>query len=198
MLTRSPMRRAAALVAVMVLALAGCSGWSGAGDSDGDDLGYVDSKSQLIKRVAVNDREGALDLSGTTLEGAKLSLADYQGKIVVLNHWASWCNPCRGEAPALQKLAVELGPQGVEFLGINTGEASADNARGFERKLGVTYPTLFDPSGGLDQPFDGPLTLVGRPATFVVDRQGRVAAYIKGAVDEELLREMINPLLGEG
>ncbi len=192
------MRRAAALVVVLVLALAGCSGWSGADDSGGDELGYVESKAQLIKRVAADEREAPLDLSGTTLAGGPLSLADYQGKIVVLNHWASWCSPCRGEAPALQKLSVELGPQGVAFLGVNTGDPSAENARAFERKFGLTYPTLFDPSAKLDQQFDGPLTPTGLPATYVVDRQGRVAAYLKGAVDEELVRAMVNPLLGEG
>ncbi len=192
------MRRAAALVAVIVLALSGCSGWSGADNSDSDDLGYVEAKDKLIQRVAAAERSPAPDLSGTTLDDAKLSLADYRGKIVLLNLWASWCSPCRGEAPVLQKLSTELGPQGVQFLGINTNESSAENARAFERKFGVTYPSLHDGSGALADRFDGPLTPPGLPATYVVDRQGRIAAYLKGPVDEELLRSMINPLLGEG
>lgn len=198
MLTRSPLRRTAAAAVVAVIALAGCSTGNDTKNSAGEQAGYVEAKDKLIKRVAAGDRDAAPELAGKSLEDRDLSLADFKGKVVVLNVWASWCNPCRGEAPALQKLSAELGPQGVQFLGINSKDASKDNARNFERKFGITYPSLTDASGSMMLKFRGPLAPTGLPATYVVDRQGRIAAYLKGPVDEELLRSMITPVLGEG
>src|SRR5688500_4451208 len=103
MLTRRPLRRAAALAAVAVFALAGCGSDGGGKSANSDQQGYVEGKG--IKQVAQGDRKAAPEVSGKTLDGQPVSLADFKGKVVVLNVWGSWCAPCRGEAPFLAQVA---------------------------------------------------------------------------------------------
>lgn len=74
-------------------------------------------------------------------------MADFKGKVVVLNVWGSWCAPCRAEAPHFAKVAKELKPEGVEFVGINTRDPQKDKALLFEEEFGITYPSLHDPIG---------------------------------------------------
>jgi thiol-disulfide isomerase/thioredoxin len=195
MLTSRLARRTAALAVVAVTALAGCSTGSGTKSQSGDQQGYVEGKANGVKHVAVGSRDNAPSISGKGVDGVDLTLADYKGKVVVINIWGSWCGPCRGEAPTLQKVSQDLAPQGVQFLGINSRDASTDNAKAFERKFGVTYPSISDPEGSMVLKFRGPLYPSGLPATYVVDRDGKIASYFKGQVDEDTLRGMINPVL---
>jgi thiol-disulfide isomerase/thioredoxin len=117
----------------------------------------------------------------------------------VLNIWGSWCAPCRAEAPNLVKVAEETADQGVQFLGINTRDNVADNARAFERTFGVEYPSLFDPYGRLILEFPaGSLNPQAIPTTLIIDRDGDIAVRALKPLTEGELRDALEPVMAEG
>ncbi|MET3961389.1 thiol-disulfide isomerase/thioredoxin [Marmoricola sp. OAE513] len=172
-------RRRTALGALLLslLVAAGC----GSDLRSSGDKGYVDG-SGVITQLDAGDRKKPGNVSGETLEGDQVQLADYRGKVVVINVWGSWCPPCRSEVDDLVKAANELMPQGVVFLGINTRDLSKDNALAFERERKVPYPSIFDPGGKNLLKFRGTLTPASIPSTVIIDAEGRVAASVLGEV----------------
>ena len=167
------------LVVVLLATSAGLSACS-SGPSTGD-KGYVDGAG-LITRLPVAERERVEAVDGTTLEGNRLDLSSYAGKVVVLNVWGSWCGPCREEAPGLAAAARALAADDVVFVGVNTKDSSTDNALAFQRRFDVPYPSLYDPSGRTLLAFRDTLPPNAIPSTLVIDRQGRVAASILGKI----------------
>jgi thiol-disulfide isomerase/thioredoxin len=165
-----------AWLAAVVLSASGCSNVSGTGDK-----GYIDGEG-VITVLPADDRKKPGEVSGETLDGEQLSLASYAGKVVVVNVWGAWCPPCRAEADDMVAAANELAPQGVVFVGINSRDASQDNARAFERTYDVPYPSIYDPSGRNLLAFRGTLTPNSIPSTVIIDKDGRVAASVLGAV----------------
>ena len=120
-------------------------------------------------------------LSGTKVGGGPIDLASYRGKVVLLNVWGSWCAPCRQEAPYLQAAWDQTRTLGdVQFIGLNTRDDAAGAAEAFERRFGITYPSLRDNDGSLQLVFRSTLPPKAIPSTIVLDRQGRVAARIIG------------------
>ena len=109
----------------------------------------------------------AFELSRLEASGGKLSLADLEGKPVIVNFWASWCIPCKDEAPALQKTYEKYRAQGLTVLGIDAQDFRQD-ARRFTKRFGVTYPVVYDGSGSTL----GKWGVTGFPETFFVDRSG--------------------------
>jgi cytochrome c biogenesis protein CcmG, thiol:disulfide interchange protein DsbE len=99
-----------------------------------------------------------------------VSLASFRGKTVVLNFFASWCRPCKREAPDLESLWRQYRSDGVLVLGVDSGDARGD-ARRFLGAHGVTYPIVSDPGEKLAQ---GPYALPGLPVTYVINRAGRI------------------------
>jgi thiol-disulfide isomerase/thioredoxin len=182
-MSRRPATVAAAVACV--LALTACSGESATADGPTTpQLKIVDAGENGL--IAVGDRPPAPALAGTTLEGEPLDVADYRGQVVVLNFWASWCPPCRAEAPNLIEVAETTRDSGVQFLGVNVKNAR-DEALAFERKQGVPYPSLHDQPGVLLTRFR---TLVPQvpPTTLLLDREGRIAGrFIGGVTTRELL-----------
>ena len=119
------------------------------------------------------------------------TLADYRGQVVVLNFWASWCEPCRAEAPLLERWhrRASRGGHGT-VLGVDIQDVDSD-ALDFIDEFGLTYPMLRDGPGDSREDFG----ILGLPETFVIDRQGRVAAVRRGPVDEVFMRRTVAPLL---
>jgi cytochrome c biogenesis protein CcmG/thiol:disulfide interchange protein DsbE len=123
----------------------------------------------------------AFELSRLDPADGKLSLADLKGKPVIVNFWASWCIPCKDEAPALQKTYEKYRAQGLTVLGIDAQDFRGD-AKRFAKRYGVTYPVVYDGSGSTL----GKWGVTGFPETFFVDRSGRlVGERIQGGIDTE-------------
>lgn len=185
----------AAGAAAAALLVSACT--SGGTSGGGGNTNFVAGKDG-ISTVAQDKRVAAPELSGETLEGEQLDVADYKGKVVVLNVWGSWCNPCRAEAKYFAKVAEDYADKGVQFVGINTRDGSTTAALAFEKDFGIPYPSLYDPTGKLMLRFEkGTLNPQAIPSTLVLDRDGRVAARSLTALDETRLLKMLEPVVAE-
>lgn len=190
---RAALTAAGAAVAALLVSSCTSSGTSGGGG----DTNFVMGEDG-IATVEKGERTAAPDLSGKTVDGGQLAVSSFKGKVVVLNVWGSWCAPCRAEAPSFEKVYTDLKGKGVQFVGINTRDNERDNAVRFEEQQGVTYPSLYDPTGKLMLRFEkGTLNPQAIPSTLVIDREGKVAARSLAALSEERLRSMIDPVLAE-
>jgi len=178
-----------AAVAV-ALTLTGCSADLAEGDQ-----GFVAGDGSVTV-LAAGERQPAPSIVGETLDGGTFTLADHLGQVVVLNVWASWCAPCRAEAPILEEVWQDTEPLGVQFVGLDTRDSDAA-ARAFVDRFGITYPNVIDRDGRLQLRFGDSLPPQAIPSTVVVDRQGRVAARALGKVSAATLRTMILPLVEE-
>ncbi|MBV7696892.1 TlpA disulfide reductase family protein [Streptomyces sp. TRM70350] len=182
-----------AAIAALLLSACGSGGTSGGGG----DTNFV-AGADGIDTVEKGRRTAAPDLSGKTIDGKQLDVADYKGKVVVLNVWGSWCGPCRAEAKNLETVYQDTKGQGVQFVGINTRDTSTGPALAFEKEFGVTYPSLYDPTGKLMLRFEkGTLNPQAIPSTLVIDRDGKIAARTLQPLSEEKVREMLDPVLAE-
>jgi peroxiredoxin len=128
--------------------------------------------SQTIVGAAAPDFE-LLDSTGQAVR-----LSDYQGNVVVVNFWASWCPPCREEMPALQTIAAKYADQGLVVLGINTTYAdSREDTLQFVNELGLTFPILFDETGEVTEKAYG---IFGLPVTFWIKPDGSIVSIKVG------------------
>ena len=131
-------------------------------------------------------------LDSGTASGETARLADWRGDWVLVNFWASWCGPCRDEAPALEELHRGLGAEAdFTVVGINLDD-NTDDAGAFVREYGLTYPQLRDGDGRERRDAYG---MTGFPESFLVDPEGRIALIRRGPVDEEWLTENVVPLV---
>lgn len=128
-------------------------------------------------------------------DGNAVHLSDYIGKPVVLNFWASWCGPCRGEMPDFQKLYLEYGEE-VQFLLINLTDGSREtvgSASDFIASQGYTFPVFFDKNSSASNVYG----VRSIPVTYFIDAQGNLVAQATGAISEETLRQGIGMITGE-
>lgn len=141
--------------------------------------------------------EGAApDFALPTLDGGTFRLSEQRGKVVVLNFWASWCAPCREEAPALERMWREYSaryPDRIVFFGVSHADAPSDS-QGFIDRYAITYPNAADTRGEVT----GRLyRITGVPETFVIDADGQVVRFFFAAVTEAQLRPVLDGLLTE-
>ena len=191
-MTRSA--RLAALALAGLLALTACGdGTTTIADPTSPQLKTLDAGQDGL--IAGPDRQPLPALAGPTLEGGRLDVAAYRGQVVVLNFWASWCPPCRAETPVLLDVAAKTKALGVQFIGVNVKNDKSD-ALAFERKQGVTYPSLYDQPGELLLRFRK-IVPQQPPTTLIVDRQGRIAAAFFGAVRISDLLEPVQQIAAE-
>ncbi|MFD8691912.1 TlpA family protein disulfide reductase [Streptomyces sp. NPDC059651] len=186
---------APAAAVALALTLSACS--SDGQTGGGGDTNFVTGTGG-IATAPKGERADAPKLDGETLDGKKLDLADYKGKIIVLNAWGSWCAPCRLESKYFTKVAKETEGQGVQFVGVNTRDAERAQAISFEKDFGVTYPSFYDRTGKLLLRFPkGTFKLQSIPSTVVIDRDGKLAARFVGPLDDTNLHKMLDPLIAE-
>lgn len=129
------------------------------------------------KHTPVRADSEAPDYATTTLAGEPITLAGFEGKVVVLNVWATWCPPCRFEMPSLQRLQDELGDEGLEVVAVSVDlEHAEDMVRDFAAEYALDFTIALDPDGRVERLFG----VSGLPTTFVIDRQGVLREKIMG------------------
>lgn len=139
--------------------------------------------------LAVLDRP-APDFSLTHFRtGETIRLSDLRGQIVVLNFWASWCPPCRQEAPTFERIWQQYQDRGVVFVGVNIWDTDEDATR-FLQEFGITYPNGPDPNGEIAIEYG----LTGIPETYFITRDGMIAQKAIGIVPEEMFYNVLETL----
>ena len=155
----------------------------------------VDPSQVGVERFEPGERVPLPPVAGNTLAGAPLDLADLRGNVVVLNSWASWCGPCLIEMPILIDAADRYRERGVRVVGLNALDEEA-NATAFVQDLGITFDSIRDADGVIlaSLPDVPPRAL---PNTLIIDPRGDIAARIIGLIDEPMLTEILDEILGE-
>jgi cytochrome c biogenesis protein CcmG, thiol:disulfide interchange protein DsbE len=160
--------RAALLWTPLAMALAACGGGGDAGADGG-------SRFSPLRTGSPAPAYAAVDMAGDSVR-----LSDFDGDVVLLNLWATWCHPCREEMPALQALHEAFGDQGLHVVGVSIdGRSSADMIPGFLEEVGVTFRILRDPEERVVRSF----TTMGVPETFLIGRDGTLLHRWVGAFD---------------
>ncbi|MGH2722815.1 MAG: TlpA family protein disulfide reductase [Actinomycetota bacterium] len=177
------MGRRSALVGVLVILLAVILG-----------AAFLLTRSAEQTPAAAPQGEPGPSSSFEMFDGSTATLADYRGRPVVVNFWASWCPPCVAEMPEFERVHQELGDQ-VAFLGINTQDVppagSPEAALRLVEQTGVSYDLAWDPDGELFQAFG----VFGMPSTFFVSPGGEIVGRHTGLLTADLLRREIERLL---
>lgn len=138
------------------------------------------------------DRKPAPDFSLQDADGRTVQLSDYRGKVVLLNFWATWCGPCKMEIPWFVEFERKHKDQGFAVVGISMDEDGWQAVKPFVSKLGINYRILLG-SDSIAQLYGGVDSL---PTTFVIDREGRIAAVHIGLVSKSSYERDINEILG--
>ncbi len=137
-------------------------------------------------------RAAAPDFTLALFDGGTLRLAELRGQaVVVVNFWASWCPPCRAEAPTLAKVSRAVRDRGVVFVGVDIQDTD-EGARAFLAEFGIDYPNGPDPAGQITTAYG----VAGIPTTVFVDREGRIARRWLGGLTEQQLLGFVEEIAG--
>jgi peroxiredoxin len=188
---RLPILVAALLAAV--LALGACTGKDAVDQTAGGQFRFVsgNGKGSLIKAA---DRKPAGNFTGDLLNGGKITLNQYRGKVVVINFWATWCGPCTTETPQFDSVYRSYKSKGVQFIGIDTKEASKDAPKAFVRDNDISYPIVWDEQGKTAVAL-GKIPARALPFTVLIDRKERVAAVYLTSLAPKDLEPVLNKLV---
>ncbi len=158
---------------------------------------YLANRAGLVKsRPAQSDIKGkdAPEFSLESLQGNTIRLSDYHGKAVLLNFWATWCQPCKIEMPWFEDLQRQYGPQGLQVVGIAMDDASKEDIAKFVKQMGVDYPILL----GKESVGDAYGGVQFLPSTFFIDRSGKITDHIFGLKSRSEIEDEIKQALGGG
>ena len=149
---------------------------------------------QLARQNATQPTSGrAPDFQLKLFDGGEIRLSDLRGRVVLVNFWASWCPPCRDEAPDLQALHEVYGDEGLTVLGVNILESSRQKALDFIDDFALTYPNGED----IGQYIAKLYRVEGPPETFLIDEEGNISRFILGAVRFDDMSASIMELLAD-
>ena len=158
---------------------------------------YLANRAGLVKsrgeRSDVNGK-AAPEFSLESLQGKTVRLSDYHGKAVLLNFWATWCQPCKIEMPWFEDLQKQYGPQGLQVVGIAMDDASKEDIAKFVKQMGVNYPILL----GKESVGDAYGGVQFLPSTFFIDREGKIVDHIFGLKSRSEIEDEIKQSLGGG
>lgn len=184
-------------VSSLALGLAGCAASNSNAATTGDTR-YVVNGAGVVTTYAVGHRKAAPEISGTDLDGKPLSLAEFNGKVIVLNFWASWCPPCRAEAPALQAVSTQTKSMGVQFVGVDIKENGPSDGKAFVANYGIDYPSFADQSAKIALQFrSSGVVPQTPPTTLVIDRTGHIAARGLGEMRVNQLKTLVEDVAKE-
>lgn len=174
------------------------SGQDSGSTADGAAVSETETEETETEETEIEETESedvpAPDFELVDQYGNTHTLADYEGKTIFLNFWATWCPPCRAEMPDIQKLYeeyAEAGDDSVAIVGIAApnyaGEESAEEIAAFLEENGYTYPVLMDEGGKLFMQYG----IYSYPTTFMIDKNGNVLGYASGQLTEDIMRDII-------
>jgi peroxiredoxin len=149
-----------------------------------------DGGSETVQ--GVNQGNRALDFALENLAGEEVSLSDYEGEVVVVNFWATWCPPCRAEIPDLEAAYQAFKGEGLVVLGVNVQDP-AQLVEPFVAEMGMTYPVVLDKTGRVLKDYRAP----GLPMSLIVDREGVIQARHVGYLSAEQLDNYLKKVLSE-
>ena len=135
----------------------------------------------------------AKDFSLTTLDGVNIDLAGLRGKVVMVDFWASWCAPCRYEAPDLAQVYLDYADRAVEFIGVDIWD-QRQGAIDHVNRYQITYPNGVDDKGTIAISYG----VRGIPEKFFIDQDGVIVKKFVGPVDADTLRRTLDELLAQG
>jgi peroxiredoxin len=148
------------------------------------------SSSDSRLAMPASQMEAAPDFTLKTLDGRTVSLGDYQGQVVLLNTWATWCPPCRAEMPDLEAYYRQHRGDGFVVLAVNSQE-SPDTVAAFLEEQDFTFPVLLDPDGLVIKDY----AVYGLPTSVFIDRDGMLRGVWSGQLSPARLKELVDPLL---
>jgi len=162
------------ILTVLIIALLAYTLWSGLSGK-----GNVQTPSQLVGKPAP---EFALK----SFSGEKVRLSDFRGKTLLVNFWASWCHPCREEAPALESAYMSLSGNDVEFIGINIMD-DRKSAEEYVKSFGGSFVNIYDPENRVHLEYG----VGGVPETFFVNPEGIITGKYRGPLTEKMIMNYI-------
>jgi len=151
---------------------------------------YVAGRRTAQKPKPTASGNFAPDFTVTDIDGRKLTLSDYKGKVVLLDFWATWCAPCREEIPHFVEMQAKYGPRGFQVIGISMDD-DAKPVREFYQQYKLNYPVAVG-DDKLAERFGG---MLGLPVNFIIDREGRIHAKYTGATDVAMFDQSVSELL---
>lgn len=157
----------------------------------GQDL--LGQEASSVAQSGEEQKQKALDATVYDLDGNAVKLSDFYGKPIVLNFWASWCPPCKEEMPAFEKLYQEKGGE-IQFLMVDMVDGSQETLEkgsSYVEEQGFTFPVYYDTD--MDMAYQYGVTSL--PTTLLIDSDGYIVGYQKGAISEEILRTAIEERL---
>ncbi len=135
--------------------------------------------------------QAAPEFALTSLDGETVKLSDYQGRVVIVDFWATWCPPCREEIPHFVELQQRYGDRGLTVIGISVDQGGPQVVRSFAQEQGINYPLVMA-DARVAGDYGG---IRGIPTTFVIDRQGRIVKKYVGYQDKSVFERDIEALL---
>ena len=159
-------------------------------------FGIQKTRHTSVQQIGAGKFQGkpAPDFSLTSLDGKTLKLSDYRGKAVLLNFWATWCEPCKIEMPWFVDLQKKYQAQGFTVLGVAMDDASPSDISDFAKKMGVNYPIVIGKEAVGNQ--YGGVTYM--PESYYIDRDGKIVERVIGLVSRSEIESNIQKAMAQG
>ncbi len=154
---------------------------------------FYQANNSKTAAVSVPTADALFKARITDLAGIRQPIAQWRGKVIVVNFWAAWCPPCRAEIPEFIALQQQYGAQGLQFVGIALDEKA--KIQSFVDEVGINYPILVGDLEAVALAQASGNRMGGLPYTVIIDRQGKLVATETGALGREKLTAIITPLL---
>ncbi len=182
-------------ISAIVIALSGVLLFSCGKKEENKTAAPQKTTQQQVENKVSDNANAAPDFTLTSVDGKDISLSDYQGKVVILDFWATWCPPCKAEIPGFIELYSQYKDQGLEIIGVSLDQGDLSVVPAFVKSYNVNYPIVYY----RDQVVNDYGRAIGGirsiPTTFVIDRDGNIVDHLIGYKPKEFFEELIKTLL---